>query len=128
MFNQMVELASSQLDLLFYALSDATRRQILELVRVQSRTITELAEPFKMSLAAVSKHIKILERASLITRVRNGRTHECRLDPAALRTAEECLRFYTGFWNEKLDLFEKNLESSLQNERKSHGKQRKPRS
>jgi DNA-binding transcriptional ArsR family regulator len=124
----MVELRSSQLDLLFYALSDATRRQILELVRMQSRTITELAHPFKMSLAAVSKHIKVLERAHLITRVRKGRVHECRLDPAALRTAEECIRFYTAFWNEKLDLFEKNLEAVTQNERKSHGKQHKPRS
>jgi DNA-binding transcriptional ArsR family regulator len=120
----MVELASSQLDLLFYALSDATRRRILELARGQARTITELAQPFKMSFAAVSKHVKILEEARLLTRVRKGRTFECRLDPTALKSAEECIQFYTAFWNQRLDLFEKNLESSLRNERKSHGKPR----
>src|SRR4051794_2954681 len=124
----MVELSSSQLDLLFYALSDATRRQILELVRGQARTITELAHPFRMSLAAVSKHIKILEKASLITRVRKGRIHECTLDPTALRSAEACIRFYTDFWNQKLDLFEKGFESATHNEGKSHGKHRKSRS
>jgi DNA-binding transcriptional ArsR family regulator len=106
----MVNILSSELDLLFYALSDPTRRKILSMTGERTRTITELAEPFKMSLAAISKHIKILERARLLTRKRLGRTHECTLNPAVLKTAEECIQFYTQFWNQRLDLLAEQLE------------------
>jgi DNA-binding transcriptional ArsR family regulator len=106
----MVNILSSELDLLFYALSDPTRRKILSMTGERTRTITELAGPFKMSLAAVSKHIKILERASLLTRKRLGRVHECTLNPAALKTAEECIQFYTQFWNQRIDLLAEQLE------------------
>jgi DNA-binding transcriptional ArsR family regulator len=107
----MVNILSSELDLLFYALSDPTRRKILSMTGERTRTITELAEPFKMSLAAISKHIKILERARLLNRKRLGRIHECTLNPAALKTAEECIQFYTQFWNQRLDLFAEQLEA-----------------
>ncbi len=109
-FNHMVNVLSSDLDLLFYALSDPTRRSILSMMRERTHTITELAHPFKMSLAAISKHIKILERARLLTRRRQGRIHECTLNPAALKSAEECIQFYTQFWNQRLDMFATNLE------------------
>jgi DNA-binding transcriptional ArsR family regulator len=106
----MVNLQSAQLDLLFYALSDSTRRQILALIRAEPKTVTELAEPFKMSLAAVSKHIKILEKAKLLVRRKSGRIHECTLDPTVLKSADECIQFYTQFWNQRLDALAAYLE------------------
>ncbi|MES2526686.1 MAG: metalloregulator ArsR/SmtB family transcription factor [Bdellovibrionota bacterium] len=106
----MVNIQSHQLDLLFYALSDPTRRQILRMIKEGTQTVGELADPFKMSLAAISKHIKILEKAKLLKREKLGRIHECSFNPEALRTAEECLKFYTNFWNEGLDAFASELE------------------
>jgi len=114
----MVNILSSELDLLFYALSDPTRRKILSMVGERIHTITELADPFKMSLAAISKHVKILERARLLTRKRHGRIHECVLNPSALKSAEECIQFYTQFWNHRLDLFAKNLETKTKHTKK----------
>jgi DNA-binding transcriptional ArsR family regulator len=107
----MVNILSSELDLLFYALSDPTRRQILKMLNEGTHTIGSLSEPFKMSLAAISKHVKVLEKAKLLNRKKMGRIHECSLNPAALRTAEECLQFYTDFWNDRLDLLAQNLEN-----------------
>jgi DNA-binding transcriptional ArsR family regulator len=111
----MVNISSSQFDLLFYALSDPTRRQILKMLNDKARTISELAEPFKMSLAAISKHIKILEKAKLLNRKISGRIHECTINPEALKTAEACIQFYTQFWNERLDSFAESLESGADN-------------
>lgn len=106
----MVNYNSNQLDLLFYALSDPTRRQILSMMKNGTQTIGELADPFKMSLAAISKHIKILEKAKLLKREKVGRMHECSFNPEALKSAEECIKFYTKFWNESLDVFATDLE------------------
>lgn len=106
----MVNISSNQLDLLFYALSDPTRRQILSLIKDGTQTIGELASPFEMSLAAVSKHIKILEKANLLKRKKTGRIHQCSLNPRALKTVEECIKFYTNFWNENLDTFVAEIE------------------
>jgi DNA-binding transcriptional ArsR family regulator len=114
----MVNNEAQQLDLLFYALSDTTRRRILTLVGEKAHTVTELAQPFEMSLAAVSKHIKILERAKLLIRKKEGRIHSCTLDPSALKSAEECIKFYTQFWNQRLDLFAQNLEDSNANRKR----------
>jgi DNA-binding transcriptional ArsR family regulator len=99
----MVNLQTAELDLVFYALADPTRRQILRMVGEDTRTITELAEPFRMTLAAVSKHIKVLEKAKLVKRKKQGRIHHCSLDAAPLTKAEECIRFYQNFWNDRLD-------------------------
>jgi DNA-binding transcriptional ArsR family regulator len=107
----MVNIQSSELDILFYALSNPTRRKILSMSGERTRTITELAKPFKMSLAAISKHIKILERAKLLKRKRLGRIHECTLNAKALKSAEECIQFYTHFWNERLDMLAHHLET-----------------
>ena len=89
-----------------------TRRQMLQMLNEGTHTVGSLSHPFKMSLAAVSKHVKILEKAKLLNRKKLGRVHECTLNPEALRTAEECLQFYTKFWNERLDAFAMNLENN----------------
>lgn len=73
------------------------------------RTVSQLAEPFSMSLAAASKHIKALESAGLIRREVRGRTHVCRLEPGPLASAHEWLSFYEGFWTRRLDVLERLL-------------------
>lgn len=93
----------------FHALGDATRRQMLRDLASGERTVSELAQPFAMSLAAASKHIKVLEGAGLIRRQVRGRTHLCRLEPAPLASAHEWLGFYERFWNSRLDILEQLL-------------------
>jgi DNA-binding transcriptional ArsR family regulator len=109
----MVELSTNQLDAIFHALGDATRRQMLrELARGQ-RTVGQLAEPFAISLAAASKHIKALENAGLIRREVRGRTHLCRLEPRPLAGAHEWLGFYERFWTARLDALERLLRQEV---------------
>ena len=114
----MVNIQAQQLDLLFYALSDSTRRQILALIGKRAHTVTELSEPFEMSLAAISKHIKILEKAKLLVRKKEGRIHSCTLDPSALKSAEKCIQFYTQFLNQRLDLLAQQLEETHEQPKK----------
>lgn len=101
--NHMVEQSSDSLDSVFHALADPTRRAMLASLALQERSVSELAEPFRMSLAAASKHVKTLERAGLVRRTIQGRTHLCRLDPEPLAAANDWLRFYERFWSERLD-------------------------
>lgn len=98
-----------QMDSVFHALGDATRRRMLRELAGGERTVGQLAEPFAMSLAAASKHIKVLEKAGLIRREVRGRTHVCRLDPGPLARAHEWLSFYERFWTERLDTLERLL-------------------
>jgi DNA-binding transcriptional ArsR family regulator len=105
----MVELHTAQMNSIFHALGDATRRKMLRDLAGRERTVSELAEPFSISLAAASKHIKVLESAGLIRREVRGRTHLCRLDPGPLASAHEWLSFYEGFWTERLDALERML-------------------
>lgn len=105
----MVELQDPRLDAVFHALGDATRRQMLRDLAHGERTVTQLAEPFDMSLAAASKHVKALEGAGLIRREVRGRTHICRLDASPLAEATEWLRFYERFWTTRLDALERAL-------------------
>ena len=102
----MVNQQQNRLDQVFRALADPTRRQMLRNLAASERTIGELAEPFRISLAAASKHVKSLERAGLVRRTVQGRTHFCRLDPKPLNTAHEWLSFYERFWGERLDTLE----------------------
>lgn len=102
----MVEHDSHSLDTIFHALGDTTRRQMLGELAVGERTVGELAEPFAMSLAAASKHIKVLEAAGLIRRDVRGRTHVCSLDPAPLMSAHRWLGIYRRFWTDRLDTLE----------------------
>src|SRR5437660_10068107 len=105
----MVELQTPQMNSVFHALGDATRRQMLRDLAGGERTVSELAEPFATSLAAASKHIKALENAGLIRREVRGRTHVCRLDPGPLASAHQWLSFYERFWTERLDVLERLL-------------------
>src|ERR1700682_1214031 len=105
----MVELQASELNSIFHALGDATRRRMLRELASGERTVGELAEPFTISLAAASKHIKALENAGLIRREVRGRTHLCRLDPGPLAGAHQWLSFYERFWTERLDVLERLL-------------------
>jgi DNA-binding transcriptional ArsR family regulator len=105
----MVELSSDKLDNVFHALSDATRRGMLRRLSVREHTVSELAEPFHMSLAAASKHIRTLEEAGLIHRTVEGRVHRCRIEPGPLMGIGRWLRRYEKFWTKSLDALEHAL-------------------
>lgn len=105
----MVEQQTSQLDIVFHALGDATRRHMLRDLAAGERTVSQLAEPFAMSLAAASKHIKALESAGLVKREIRGRTHLCRLAPGPLARAHEWLDYYERFWTSRLDVLDRLL-------------------
>ena len=106
----MVESSDRQLDTVFHALSDSTRRAILREVSLQRRTVGQLAQPFAMSLAAVSKHLKVLEAAELIKRERRGSFQFVSLRAEAMKTAQQWLTFYEQFWTERLDTLQALLE------------------
>ncbi len=104
----MVEYQSNpHLDQIFRALADPTRRALIEQLSEGECRVSDLAAPHDMSLAAVSKHIQTLEGAGLIKRRVEGRTHHCRLNPAALSNAYDWLSFYEQFWTERLDALER---------------------
>ncbi|MEP6568085.1 MAG: metalloregulator ArsR/SmtB family transcription factor [Mesorhizobium sp.] len=109
----MVELEMPQMDQVFHALGDATRRHMLRDLAGGERTVSQLAEPFAMSLAAASKHIKALENAGLIRREVRGRTHVCRLEAGPLASAHEWLGFYERFWTNRLDVLEQLLRDEI---------------
>jgi len=104
----MVE-QSAHLDAVFHALSDPTRRAMLGRLAERERTIGELANPFSMSFAGASKHVRVLENAGLVTRTIRGRTHLCRLRAARLAEANAWLRRYERFWTDRLDMLEQLL-------------------
>lgn len=121
MLNSMVELQATRLDTVFHALGDATRRKMLANLAGGQRTVSQLAEPFAISLAAASKHIKALETAGLIRREVRGRTHFCSLDPSPLASAHEWLGFYERFWTDRLDILEKLLRDDDAKHKRSKG-------
>lgn len=102
----MVEYTSDQLDTIFQALADPTRRGMLAALTDGPSTISDLAEPYVMSLAAASKHVKKLEAAGLIERQVVGRVHHCRLTPEALKAAGDWIKTYERFWTSRLDILE----------------------
>jgi DNA-binding transcriptional ArsR family regulator len=105
----MVERQSDRLDSVFHALADPTRRAMLRSLAAEQRTVSELAAPFRMSLAAASKHVKVLERSGLVRRTIRGRTHRCRLNPKPLQDAQGWLAFYERFWTERPDALAETL-------------------
>jgi len=109
----MVEQHATQLDNTFHALSDPTRRAMLRSLSSHERSVGELAAPFQMSLAAASKHIKVLERAGLVRREVKGRTHVCRLDAKPLSEVRDWLHYYERFWGESLDALEALLRADM---------------
>ncbi|MFC1491254.1 ArsR/SmtB family transcription factor [Nitrospinota bacterium] len=98
-----MRLSSSALDKMFSALADPTRRAILSRLAQGESSVGELAAPFDMSLPAVSKHLRVLEGAGLMTREREGRVHRCRLNPESLKDAVEWFSFYRQFWEGQFD-------------------------
>jgi DNA-binding transcriptional ArsR family regulator len=99
----------AQLDRTFAALADPTRRAILERLADGEATVTELAEPFPVSVQAVSKHLKVLEGAGLITRGRTAQLRPSRIDGAALKEAAEWIDGYRGFWERGFERMERRL-------------------
>ena len=105
----MPERTSEELDLLFGALADATRRGIVEQLALGEATVTELAAPFSISLPAISRHLKVLERASIITRSQQGRWRSARLSPTSLGSAAQWLSLHEQLWAERLDRLDDHL-------------------
>jgi DNA-binding transcriptional ArsR family regulator len=109
--NHMVEYKAKVLDRTFGALADPTRRRILAQLAKGEERVTELARPHAMSLAAVSKHLIVLEKAGLVKRRRDGRVHSLRLEAKPMREAQAWIDRYRKFWEGNLDQFEKYLDT-----------------
>lgn len=112
----MVKSNAARLDSVFHALSDATRRSILRDLSGKEKTVGEVAKPYRMTLAAVSKHLNVLESAELIARQRRGSFQIVRLKAENLQAAEQWLAYYEKFWNRQLDA----LQSYLEGEKDEH--------
>lgn len=118
----MVEYIADPLNLIFHSLADATRRDMLRRLSRAEQTISELAKPYAMSLAAIAKHINVLEKAGLVTKARNGKEKIVAIVPEAVQAAETHLTEYEKLWAARYDALE-----ALLNE-ESTGKQKWPRS
>jgi DNA-binding transcriptional ArsR family regulator len=103
--------ADDRLDAVFHALGDRTRRALLARLAKRPAMITELASPFAMSLPAVSRHIRVLEGAGLVTRSVDGRMHRCSLNPKPFKTIEAWLSHYREFWEDNLAALARYVES-----------------
>ena len=112
-----------RLSVTFAALADPTRRAILARLALGETSVTALAEPFEMSLPAVSKHLKVLERAGLIVRGREAQWRPCKLDAAPLKDATEWLEHYRRFWDASLDRLDEYLRE-LQGTEKKRGRKK----
>src|SRR5215469_12887827 len=119
--------ASGRLNATFAALSDPTRRAILARLAAGERSVTELAAPFEMSLPAISKHLKVLERAGLIARGREAQWRPCRLAAGPLKDAAEFLEHYRRFWEESLDRLDDYLRELKETEAKTMEKRKNGR-
>ena len=117
-------MSPDRLSTTFAALADPTRRAILARLALGEAPVTALAQPFAMSLPAVSKHLKVLERAGLIARGRDAQWRPCRLHAEPLKDAAEWLEHYRGFWEDSLDRLEDHLRG-LQRTRKRRGRKQR---
>jgi len=120
-FNHMVEYRSNVLDQVFAAVADPTRRAILDVLARGPAKVTEIARPFPVSLNAISKHIKTLERAGLIRREVVGREHYCHLEPRPLRRATAWLEHYHAFWEARLDALERHVVAKRKRDQSGSG-------
>jgi len=109
---------TDRLSATFSALADPTRRAILARLALGETNVSELAQPFKMSGPAVSKHLKVLERAGLITRGREAQWRPCRIVPGALKDVDDWLEHYRRFWDESLDRLDDYLQQLQRKESK----------
>ena|SRR5689334_15495660 len=117
-------MAADRLDRTFAALADPTRRAILSRLARGEASVTDLASPFKMSLPAVSKHLKVLQQAGLIARIRKAQWRPCRLQAEPLREAADWVEHYRKFWEESLDRLDDYLRT-LQKKEKPRGRKGK---
>src|SRR5690349_7122173 len=115
----MVKCSPRLLDRTFAALSDPTRRRILEHLAQGDRCVTDLAKPYRMSLPAVSKHLRVLERAGLVRRQRCGRVHQLKLEAKPMEDAQQWIERYRRFWEQNLDRLDDYLKK-LQTKDKKH--------
>jgi DNA-binding transcriptional ArsR family regulator len=115
----MVKYSEGELDTTFAALSDVTRRGILARLVQGETSVSELAAPYKMSLPAVSKHLRVLEDAGLVTRHKDGRVHRCRLVAEPMKDAAEWIERYRQFWEQQFDALADYLEEESKKEEAS---------
>ena len=118
-------MATDQLSSTFAALADPTRRAILARLSTGECSVTELAEPFDMSMPAVSKHLRVLERAGLIARGREAQWRPCRIEPAPLKQVAAWAERYRHIWEARLDRLDDYLQEMKAKERKHGRKQRR---
>jgi DNA-binding transcriptional ArsR family regulator len=118
-------MAADQLSATFAALADPTRRAILARLASGDCSVTELAEPFDMSMPAVSKHLRVLERAGLIVRGREAQWRPCRIEPAPLKNVSDWLEDYRAMWEQRFDRLETYLQELKAKEKKHGRKQRR---
>jgi DNA-binding transcriptional ArsR family regulator len=118
-FNHMVKCSPRFLNRTFAALADPTRRRILEHLARGDRCVTDLARPHRMSLPAVSKHLRVLERAGLIRRQRCGRVHQLKLEAKPMKDAQQWIEEYRHFWEQNLDRLDLYLKQLQTKEKKS---------
>jgi DNA-binding transcriptional ArsR family regulator len=116
---------TDRLSATFAALADPTRRAILARLALGETSVTELAEPFDMSLPAVSKHLKVLERAGLIARGREAQWRPCRIELNALKGVDDWLENYRNLWNERLDRLDVYLQELQAKQAKEKKRERK---
>lgn len=102
---------SQSIELTFAALSDPTRREVVQTLSKGSATVSELASPFNMALPSFTQHLGVLENAGLVVSRREGRSRICSLDPSALKAAEEWMASYRQQWESRMDRFETHLEN-----------------
>ena len=115
-------MVNDQLSMTFAALADPTRRAILARLTTGEASVTELAEPFDMSLPAISKHLKVLERAGLIARTRDAQWRPCKLDAGPLKDASDWLERYREFWEQSFDRLDEYLRTLKQKQQKKEKK------
>ena len=113
----MVDALEEQLDRLFLALGDRTRRQMLRMLTKETRTVSELGEPFGITKQAVSKHLKVLEDAGLIKKEKDGRIQHCTFNPVAMERIERIVNQYKKFWSHQFDALEKYLDETNKKEK-----------
>ena len=117
--------ATDRLSLIFSALADPTRRAILARLGDGEATVTELAEPFDMSMPAVSKHLRVLERAGLIERRRDAQWRRCRLEAGPLKEVAAWTERYRHIWEERLDRLDEYLKDLKPKEETRHGRKQR---
>ena len=120
----MVKQLSATLDSTFAALADPTRRRMVETLSLRQMRVTDLAEPFAMSLPAISKHLRVLEKAGLLKRRRLGREHHLALNPAPIQRASDWIEHHRKFWEGSLDSLASYLENENQTTKPKKGKKK----